>query len=305
MYLRRLRYFVIAAEEENFHRAAERLHVAQPALSKQIALLEAELGCALFSRHKGRVFLTEVGRIFLADTRRILRDLELAAERAREATAGQLGVLNVGIRETAGRSPVVSGAFRHFRDAYPGVELRLHPMTSPAQCAALQTGDLDVGFIYLSPVHDRELQRFKIANDRFHLALPHTHRLAKRRQIHLRDLEEEQFIWLARSRNAYYSDTLLRTCLDAGMVPRIIQEVDGESTALNLVAVGMGVSFIVAPTDVSPQPDIVFKRVVELNTELQLALVWSERAESSIIDNFIKTVRQIADPRRKSKSDAD
>jgi DNA-binding transcriptional LysR family regulator len=305
MYLRRLRYFVIAAEEENFHRAATRLHVAQPALSKQIALLESELGCALFARHKGRVFLTDVGRIFLADTRRILRDLELAAERAREATAGQLGVLNVGLRETAGRSPIVSRAFSQFRQAYPGVELRLHPMTSPAQSAALQAGDLDVGFIYLSAGHDRELQRFKISNDRFHLALPHTHPLAQRRHIHLRDLEQEPFIWLARSRNAYYSDTLLRTCLDAGMVPRIIQEVDGESTALNLVAVGMGVSFIVAPTDVSPQPDIVFKRVVELNTELQLALVWPERAESSIVANFVATVRAIADSHRKTREGSD
>lgn len=303
MYLRRLRYFVIAAEEENFHRAATRLHVAQPALSKQIALLEAELGCALFARHKGRVFLTDVGRMFLADTRRILRDLELAAERAREATAGQLGVLNVGLRETAGRSPIVSRAFSQFRQAYPGVELRLHPMTSPAQSAALQAGDLDVGFIYLSAAHDRELQRFKISIDRFHLALPHTHPLAQRRRIHLRDLEQEPFIWLARSRNAYYSDTLLRTCLDGGMVPRIIQEVDGESTALNLVAVGMGVSFIVAPTDVSPQPDIVFKRVVELNTELQLALVWPERVESSIVANFVATVRSIADGYRKTKGE--
>jgi DNA-binding transcriptional LysR family regulator len=293
MYLRRLRYFVIAAEEENFHRAAQRLHVAQPALSKQMALLESELGGALFSRHKGRVRLTETGRIFLADARRILRDIDLATERVREATAGHLGVLKVGIRETAGRSPVVSRAFRQFRQTFPAVELRLHQMTSPAQCTALQEGELDVGFIYLSPIHDRDLARWEIATDRFYLALPHAHPLANKRQIHLRDLEQEAFIWLARSRNAYYSDALLRTCIDGGLVPRIIQEVDGEATALNLVAVGLGVSFIVAPNGTAPSPDIVFKRVVELNTELHLALVWPERADSPVIQNFINTVKRV------------
>lgn len=305
MYLRRLKYFVVAAEEENFHRAAERLHVTQPALSKQIALLEEELGCALFSRLKKRVRLTEVGRIFLADTRRILRELELAAERAREATAGHLGVLNVGLRETAGRSPIVSRAFSRFRRAYPTVELRLHPMTSPAQCAALETGDLDVGFIYLSPEHDRRLLHFKIATDRFYLALPRAHPLAGKRQIHLRDLNQEQFIWLARSRNAYYSDTLLRTCIDGGLVPRIIQEVDGEATALNLVAVGLGVSFIVAPSAASAQPDIVFKRVAELNAELQLALVWREQEDSPLIANFVETVRQLAGEVKKGSGDGE
>jgi len=301
MYLRRLKYFVAAAEEENFHRAAERLHLAQPALSKQIALLEEELGCALFSRHRGRVYLTEVGRVFLADTRRILHELDVAVERAREAKAGQLGVLDVGIRETAGRSPIVSTAFSHFRRTYPAVELRLHQMTSPAQCAALEAGDLDVGFIYLSPIHDRNLNRFEIATDHFYLALPSTHALARKRQIHLRDLEQEQFIWLARSRKAYYSDALLRTCIDGGLVPRIIQEVDGESTALNLVAVGLGVSFIVGPSTIPALPDIVFKRVVELSTELQLALVWPNGVDSPVIANFVETVRHIAGELKKAR----
>src|ERR1700757_3856113 len=101
MELRRLRYFVIAAEEQNFHRAAERLHVAQPALSKQIALLEAELGCSLFVRAKGRVQLSEVGRLYAEDARRILVDVALATERVRQAATGQIGTLRVGFRETA------------------------------------------------------------------------------------------------------------------------------------------------------------------------------------------------------------
>src|SRR5690606_7052482 len=107
MDLRRLRYFIAAAEEENFHRAAARLHIAQPALSKQVALLEEELGCALFERERGRVRLSAVGRLLLEDARRILREVEQAAERVRQAAAGQLGSLRIGFRETAGRSLIV------------------------------------------------------------------------------------------------------------------------------------------------------------------------------------------------------
>lgn len=293
MDLRRLRYFATAAEEENFHRAAARLHVAQPALSKQIALLEAELGCQLFVRAKGRVRLSSLGRMLLDDARRILADVDRATERVRQAVAGQIGVLRVGFRETAGRSETVSRSFSHFRKSHPAAELRLHQMTSPAQCAALRAGELDAGFIYLSPEHDHGLERIDVAVDRFYLAVHRTHPLAGAAQIGLRDLEEESFIWLARSRRAYYSDTLLRTCVAGGLAPRIIQEVDSEATALNLVAVGMGASFIVAPDAISPNANVSFKPVMELDDVLTLALVWPAGVDAPLTLSFVETVQRI------------
>lgn len=293
MELRHLRYFVIAAEEENFHRAAARLHVAQPALSKQIAQLETELGCKLFERAKGRVRLSGVGRLYLESARQILRDVAQATERIRQAASGQIGTLRVGFRETAGRSSIVSRSLSVFRQAFPSVELRLQQMTSPAQCVALNAGELDAGFIYLSPEHDRGLARVEVATDRFYLALHRAHPLANQDVIHLHHLEAESFLWLARSRNAYYSDTLLRTCVAGGLTPRIIQEVDSEATALNLVAVGMGASFIVASSETSPPPGVVFKKVVELNNMLILALVWPENTQSPLTSQFVETVRNI------------
>jgi len=294
MELRHLRYFIIAAEEENFHRAATRLHVAQPALSKQIAQLEAELGCSLFVRAKGRVQLSEAGRLYLEDTRRILQEVANATERVRQAATGQIGVLRVGFRETAGRSPIVSRSLSFFRQSFPAVEVRLQQMTSPVQCSALRSGELDAGFAYLSPEHDHDLERLEIADDCFYLALHRAHPLANKSEIYLRDLEAESFLWQARARNVYYSNTLRRSCIAGGLVPRIIQEVDSEAIALNLVAVGMGVSFIVAPTDVSPLPSIVFRKVVELNDVLTLALVWKKDYHSPLTSKFIDTVRTIA-----------
>jgi DNA-binding transcriptional LysR family regulator len=294
MDLRRLRYFIAAAEEENFHRAAARLHIAQPALSKQVALLEAELGCELFLRQRGRVRLSAVGRLLLDDGRRILREVELAAERVRQAAAGQLGTLRVGFRETAGRSLIVSRSLTQFRRAHPSVELRLQQMTSPAQSAALRAGELDAGFIYLSPRHDHDLARIPVAEDRYYLALQRAHPLARRRAIRLADLVDEPFIWLARSSDAYYADTLLRTCLEGGLNPRIIQEADSEATIMNLVAVGMGASFVVAPAPQSANPGVVLRPVEELDSVLTLALVWPEAAASPLVAAFVEIVGAIS-----------
>lgn len=299
MDLRRLRYFIVAAEEENFRRAATRLHVAQPALSKQIAVLEDELGCALFTRAKRRIHLSPAGRILLDEARRILREIDAISERVRQAAAGQVGTLRIGFRETAGKSQLVSRSFGEFRTAHPGVELRLNQMNSPAQCDALRRGELDAGFVYLSPEHDAGLARIPVTTDRFFLAIPRHHSLAQRKRIHLRNLVGEPFIWLARSRNAYYSDVLLRDCIRAGFTPKIIQEADSEATCLNLVAVGMGISIVVSASAESPLPNVVLKPIVELDSQLTLALAWAEDHASPLTQNFVATVRGIVGNKNK------
>ncbi len=297
---RRLRYFLVAAEEENLRRAAERLHIVQPALSKHIAQLEAELGCQLFARAKQRITLTAAGHLFVADARRLLADLDAAKQRLQEAAIGQLGTLNIGFRETAARSPQVSRSISEFRSAYPNVELRLNQMTSPAQCAALRSGELDAGFIYLSPEHDYGLDHLPVATDRFVLAvhrdnpLINKKRSVSKQRLALADLVDQPFIWLARSRNAYYSDALLRACHQRGFSPKVIQEADSDATALNLVAVGMGISFVVAAT--SPLPAVVLKPVSELDDHsLTLALAWNGATPSPLVLNFVETVRAIVE----------
>jgi DNA-binding transcriptional LysR family regulator len=293
MDIKRLRYFIAAAEDENLHRAAARLHVVQPALSKQIVALEQELGCKLFLRSKGRIHLTPAGRQYLDDARRIMRELQQARERAVQIALGQLGLLRVGFRETAGRSQIVSGALNDFRSRHPDVEIRLNQLTSPAQCEALRRGELDVGFVYRSDEHGHGLEHLPLGTDHFFLAMPRSHALADRKHIDLADLVDQPFIWLARSRNAYYSDALLHDCMHGGLTPRVIQEADSDATALNLVAVGMGISFVVSPTDASPLPNVVLRRVRQLDHPLQLVLAWNDERKSAHTANFIDVVRQV------------
>ncbi len=297
MDLRRLTYFVAAAEEENFHRAAARLDIAQSALSKQIAALEAELGCALFDRVRRRVRLSAAGRSFLRDVRQLLRELDLAAERARLAARGQLGALRLGFRETAGRAPLLSQAVSQFRASYPEVEVRLTQMTSPGQRAALRAGELDAGFIYLPQELDPDLDAWPIAEDRFYLAIAPSHPLVDRSHIELADLTAEPFIWLSREKNAYFAERLMRQCLQAGLTPRIVQEADSEATILNLVATGMAVAFIVSGSPQPWLPGVVFKPVVGLYEVLTLALVWQREQPSPATLNFVELLKSLA-PKR-------
>src|ERR1700688_1142454 len=130
MELRHLRYFVAIGEEEHYRRAAQRLNVAQTALSTQIQNLEAELGFKLFDRQPRGVKISAAGRLFLEDARRILQQVNEATERARRVAKGQSGTLRVGFTESASWQGVVPDAFRRFRERQPDAELQLNPLAS-------------------------------------------------------------------------------------------------------------------------------------------------------------------------------
>ncbi len=157
MELRHLRYFVAIGEEENYRRAAQRLNVAQTALSTQIQDLEAELGFKLFDRLPRGVKLSAAGRLFLEDARRILQQVSEAAARAARVARGQSGTLRVGFTENASWRGIVPDSFRRFRERQPDAELQLTPATSLEQIEALRSGRLDAGFVFNMPKTDAEL----------------------------------------------------------------------------------------------------------------------------------------------------
>ena len=146
MELRHLRYFVGVGEEEHFGRAANRLHVAQPPLSRQIQDLERELGFPLFDRMPRGVRLTAAGRMFLNDARRILLDVDEAKRRAERIALGKAGTLRIGITTAISWHGLVVNAFREFRRRQPDVELVLHHLNSVHQVKGVVSDRLDVGF---------------------------------------------------------------------------------------------------------------------------------------------------------------
>jgi DNA-binding transcriptional LysR family regulator len=155
--LRHLRYFVAVGEEEHFGRAAERLHVVQPALTRQVRQLEEELGCALFERLKWGVRLTEAGQSFLDEARRLLTDLRRGVDRTRLVAQGKVGRLRVGFSESATHGEELPSILRRFSNGWPDVRLELVLTTSITADEKLRNRQLDVAFVYKLPSNLREL----------------------------------------------------------------------------------------------------------------------------------------------------
>jgi len=298
MELRHLRYFVAIGEEENYRRAAQRLHVAQTALSTQIQDLEAELGFKVFDRLPRGVKLSVAGRLFLEDARRILREVNEAAARAARVARGQSGTMRVGFTENASWRGVVPDSFRHFRERQPDAELQLTPATSLEQLDAIRSGRLDAGFVFNMPKGDAELDHFPVALQHVELAVPKGHALAKVKKLRLGDLVDASFVWFPRRESPAFYDRLMHECFRGGLKsPRIVQEGLNEATILSLVSHGMGVGWVNGTARWRCPESVVIVSVVDLDMPLPLALVWKKDNSSPLVKRFVDDVRSLQEVR--------
>src|ERR1700722_10659701 len=297
MELRHLRYFVAIGEEENYRRAAQRLNVAQTALSTQIQNLEAELGFKLFDRLPRGVKLSAAGKLFLADARRILRDINEAASRAARVARGQSGTLRVGFTENASWRGVVPESLRRFRKRQPDAELQLTPATSLEQIEAIRSGRLDAGFVFNMSKTDSELDHIPVALQHVELAVPKGHPLIKLKKLRLRDLSEASFVGFPRGGASAFCDRLMRECFRGGLKsPRIVQEGLNESTILSLVLHGMGVGWVNGTARGRCPEGVVVLSITDLNMPLPLALAWRRNNTSPLLANFLAEVRSLPGP---------
>src|SRR6202023_987266 len=234
MELRHLRYFVPVGEEQHYGRAARRLRVAPPALSRQIQDLEQEVGFKLCERLPRGVKLSAAGQLFLKDARRILQEVNEAAARAARVARGQSGTLRVGFTESASWRGVVPESFRRFREIQPDAELQLQPLPSLVQLEAIRSGRLDAGFVFNMPKADPELDGRPVAIHPIELAVPTGHPLTKFAQVRLRDLVSASFVWFPRHEAPALYDRLMHECSRGGLKsPHIVQEGKDEATILS------------------------------------------------------------------------
>src|ERR1700681_3496100 len=209
MELRHLRYFVSVGEEQHYGRAARRLHVAQPALSRQIQDLEKEIGFELFERLPRGVKLSAAGKLFLEDVRRLLHEVNEAVVRAGRVASGRSGTLRVGFTENASWRGVVPDSFRRFRELQPDAELELQPAGSLEQLEAIRSGRLDAGFVFNMPKTDPELELLPVAVQHIELAALKGHPLTKLKKLRLRDLADATFVWFPRRESPVLYDSLM------------------------------------------------------------------------------------------------
>ncbi len=280
MELRHLRYFVGVGEDEHFGRAAQRLQIAQPALSRQIRDLEKEMGFALFDRLPRGVRLNAAGKLFLTDARHILQDVEEAKRRAERIAHGKAGTLRIGIATAVSWHGFVVDCFRQFRREQPDAELELHHMLSVHQVDSILSGRLDAGFTAsLTPWH-KDLAHWEFAQDRMVLAVPKGHPLTKQKTVRLRDLRNAPFVWFPRWVNPAFYDRMMQECARGGLsAPRIVQEAADRDTNLGLVQCRIGLSW---------QPETV--RWLDMNVRLPFNLIWKKDNTAPLLQKFVDQV---------------
>jgi DNA-binding transcriptional LysR family regulator len=297
MELRRFRYFVAVAEELHFRRAAERLHLAQPALSQQVRKLEVELGVELLHRTKRGVALTAAGTVFLDEARRLLRQADEAARTARNARTGAAGRLRLG--HVADAVPaIVPRAIAAFASRYPEVEIV--PETAPARRAVedVRTGRLDLAVVGL-PLPTTDLKVTPLAVESTVVAVPDRHLLSGRPMIALRSLAETPLILLPRATNPAFHDAVIAGCRAAAISPTLIDTAESQvEHALVLVASGMGVALLPASVaDRYKTVGVSFRPLAPPAPTIELVLV-ARPEPAALIAGFLRVVRELDRPRR-------
>lgn len=245
MELRQLRYFVAAAREGNFTRAAERLFMAQPPLSLQIQKLEEELGVRLFERVGRGVVLTAAGRSFLAEAEGILAALENAVREVRDLEGARRGTLAVGAVPVLAAT-VLPPALALLRRRLPGIDFQIHegnPVDVAERVRASRASEAEVGFVPL-PTGVSELEELPLWEDGMVLVAPRGHPLAGRSRVRLVELASEPFVFTSRRRTPMLFIRTLEACRAAGFEPRMVCRGPGPHLIVRLVEAGIGISIL-------------------------------------------------------------
>lgn len=282
--------FVAVAEELHFGRAAVRLHISQPPLTKQIQQLEQAMGVRLLERTKRKVELTVAGRVFLDEARAVLHQTGQAVELARKAGRGETGHLSVGFIDAAIYS-VVPTIVRQFTERYPEVELSLTDLRIPNQVKLVAERQLDIGFVHPPIVH-KALRVESILVEPLIVALPETHRLAAETEIALADLAPEALIQFPRSINPSLYDEIVGLCRSSGFSPRIVREATPKQTIIGLVSVGLGVSLLPACLENLRRSGVVYRPIRGRNLSIDTSIIYRREQPSPVLKVFLDIVRE-------------
>ncbi|WP_020655900.1 LysR substrate-binding domain-containing protein [Massilia niastensis] len=289
--IRQLHYFVAVAEEEHVGRAAERLHISQSPLSRQIAQLEEKLGLALFERSQQRIRLTADGRTFLAETRAFLTHANRLESLARRMGRGDEGGLCIGYLENAVHSGVLPAALRVLRAARPAVHIALYNYHSAEQLEGLRQRSLDIALVCEPPAgDDPELDCLQVLSDPMLLAVPEGHALAGARQVAPADLDGQKWISIVNRANALKHDDFIAACAKAGFTPEITMEAAEPQAALGLVAAGLGMAMIQQSLRYQAPRGVVLHELPWFGYRTPLWIAWHRVNLRPLVENFRLTL---------------
>ena len=292
MELRHLRYFIGVAEEENVSRAALKLHVSQPALSRQIRDLEDELGFLLLERSAKSVRLTEAGRAFLTEARAVLQRAEEAVKAARAIATGARDELHIGYAPSL-TARILPATLRAFQAELPHVRVRLHDYSTEEMLAGLREGKLQIAFIVrLTPAMLRGLQFQELIRDLLCLAVAPKHPLAGRRSVTLAEAAREPLISYSRKDYPDAHEMLAAVFAGIKIKPRIVEEHDSVSSLIAAVEAGSGVAVAPQSLTCTAGPRLKLIPFSPAPEPLVVGAAWSNGGLNAIAEQFLKCAKQ-------------
>jgi DNA-binding transcriptional LysR family regulator len=294
MELRHLRYFVAIAEAGNVRRAAQRLRLSQPPLSRQIHDLEDEVGTKLFLRSKQGVQLTEAGEFFLKEARQILAQSERAVQVAQAASRGHAGHLELAYSVFT-VDPLFPRVIRLFRKRYPLVAVGIRELLTYQQVGELLEKRIDLGYVGIRyPELEQELDFECLRRVPFAIALPPGHPLARQRTLTVRALAHEPFVAPLRASTAF-RNVLVDICRSAGFVPNIVQEGNTAACMLELVSAGVGVALVPETFQKLLSIEVEFRPLPPSVPRLEFHIAWRRDNSSPSLRSFLEMLRQHRD----------
>jgi DNA-binding transcriptional LysR family regulator len=288
-----LRYFSAVAERLHFGRAAQALHISQPPLSRAIRALEAQLGVALFVRSRRRVSLTPEGERLLEETRRMSAQLERAVSGVRAMAAGEEGRLRIGFVSLADYG-VLPGLLKAYKAVRPRVRLALREMLSLEQASALEQGELDFGLLLPPVAGASELEHVVVQRERFVVALPARHPLARERRIAMRALAGQPFVMIPKDIAPGLYDIVANLAARAGFSLNVAQEAIQMQTVVSLVSSGLGAAIVPGSVANLGRRGVVYRELIDAHPRLDVWLAWPRRPLDAAAQEFVAHARRRA-----------
>lgn len=295
-----LECFIAVAEELNFSRAARRLHLSQPPLSRQIQSLEEKLGVRLLNRNTRSVTLTSAGTLYLQDVRQILTRLDAATASVRRAGTGEILRLNLAFVGVLLEEDMVN-VLQSFQKLHPRCQIHLTDLPPAAQLNALQSGHVDGAFIGAAPRKlNKGLSSVVWKREPLLIALPENHPFAAAIKLSLSALKNENWVMVARTSAPAYRRQFDRLCMDAGIQPRVVQESERVPAVLTMIAAQQGISLLPESVSRLVHPGVVFCKVKGPIPMLEHAFVYRTDKKNQLISDFLNSLGKARSSKNKS-----
>lgn len=285
MELRQLKYFMMLAQELHFNRAAEKLHIVQPALTKQIQDLEEELGIKLFDRNKRFVRLTMAGEFFSKEMALVLAKIEETKNRVKMVEEGSKGEVRIGYVGSCIHT-FLPDMLSVLHEKNPQIQTYLNEMTSSSQLIAIQKGELDIAFLR-NPLPNRNFEQKLVFSETFSLVLPQNHTINEKNFVGIEQLANENFILPTRTDGEMYYQIQYSICEEAGFSPKVAHETVHGHTVLKLVDHNLGITFLPTSFKNVTNADVRFIELKNIKQRAEITALWNKENPNPSLKRFL------------------